>query len=96
MYLSISSCDAPFPSNLPKEKFLLFVLVHVSSKSPNPAKDRIVFLSPPNASINSLISYVNTIIYTRCLSEIYKTQINPTISYLHEPSERRFSLCLDI
>lgn len=42
------------------------------------------------------ISYVNTIIYTRVLSEIYKTQLNPTISYLHEPSERRFSLCLDI
>ena len=40
--------------------------------------------------------YVNTIIYTRVLSEIYKTQLNPTISYLHEPSERRFSLCLDI
>ena len=35
-------------------------------------------------------------IYTRVLSEIYKTQLNPTISYLHEPSERRFSLCLDI
>lgn len=52
--------------------------------------------NPPDNAINSLISYVNTIIYTRCLSEIYKTQINSTISYLHEPSERRFSLCLDI
>lgn len=52
--------------------------------------------NPPNNAINSLISYVNTIIYTRVLSEIYKTQLNPTISYLHEPSERRFSLCLDI
>jgi len=52
--------------------------------------------NPPDNAINSLISYVNTIIYTRCLSEIYKTQLNPTISYLHEPSERRFSLCLDI
>lgn len=50
----------------------------------------------PDNAINSLISYVNTIIYTRVLSEIYKTQLNPTISYLHEPSERRFSLCLDI
>ena len=39
---------------------------------------------------------MNTIIYTRTLSEIYKTQLNPTISYLHEPSERRFSLCLDV
>ena len=52
--------------------------------------------NPPDNAINSLISYVNTILYTRVLSEIYKTQLNPTISYLHEPSERRFSLCLDI
>lgn len=52
--------------------------------------------NPPDNAINSLISYVNTIIYTRVLNEIYKTQLNPTISYLHEPSERRFSLCLDI
>lgn len=52
--------------------------------------------NPPDNAINSLISYVNTIIYTRTLSEIYKTQLNPTISYLHEPSERRFSLCLDV
>lgn len=52
--------------------------------------------NPPDNMINSLISYVNTIVYTRVLSEIYKTQLNPTISYLHEPSERRFSLCLDI
>lgn len=52
--------------------------------------------NPPDNAINSLISYVNTLIYTRVLSEIYKTQLNPTISYLHEPSERRFSLCLDI
>lgn len=52
--------------------------------------------NPPDNAINSLISYVNTIIYTRVLSEIYKTQLNPTISYLHQPSERRFSLCLDV
>lgn len=52
--------------------------------------------NPPDNAINSLISYVNTMIYTKVLGEIYKTQLNPTISYLHEPSERRFSLCLDI
>ncbi|MEG1059069.1 MAG: type I-B CRISPR-associated endonuclease Cas1b [Clostridia bacterium] len=51
---------------------------------------------PPDNAINSCISYVNTLVYTRVLSEIYKTQINPTISYLHEPSDKRFSLCLDI
>lgn len=52
--------------------------------------------NPPDNMINTLISYVNTLIYTRTLSEIYHTQLNPTISYLHEPGVRRFSLCLDI
>ncbi|MGC8585817.1 MAG: CRISPR-associated endonuclease Cas1, partial [Thermoplasmata archaeon] len=28
--------------------------------------------------------------------EIYNTYLHPSISYLHEPSERRFSLALDI
>ena len=35
-------------------------------------------------------------IYAKVLSEIYHTQLNPTISYLHEPGVRRFSLCLDV
>ena len=46
--------------------------------------------------INTLISFVNTMIYTRVLSEIYKTQLNPTVSFLHEPVNIRFSLALDI
>lgn len=53
-------------------------------------------MHPPDNYINSLISYVNTLIYTKVLTQIYKTQLNPTISYLHEPGVRRFSLCLDI
>ena len=53
-------------------------------------------MHPPDNRINSLISYVNTLIYTKVLSEIYKTQLDPTISYLHEPGVRRFSLCLDL
>ena len=51
---------------------------------------------PPDNMINSLISFVNSLIYTTVLSEIYKTQLNPTISFLHEPGTKRFSLCLDI
>lgn len=51
---------------------------------------------PPDNMINSLISFVNSLVYTTVLSEIYKTQLNPTISYLHEPGTKRFSLCLDI
>lgn len=51
---------------------------------------------PPDNMINTMISFVNSLIYTTCLAEIYKTQLNPTISYLHVPGERRFSLCLDL
>lgn len=52
--------------------------------------------NPPDNMINTLISYVNTLVYTKVLSAIYNTQLNPTISYLHEPGSRRFSLSLDI
>ena len=43
-----------------------------------------------------MISFGNSLVYTTVLSEIYKTQLNPLISFLHEPGERRFSLALDI
>lgn len=51
---------------------------------------------PPDNLVNCLISFINTLVYTATLSEIYKTQLNPTISYLHVPGQKRFSLCLDI
>lgn len=51
---------------------------------------------PPDNMINTLISFINSLIYTTTLSEIYKTQLNPTISFLHEPGTKRFSLSLDI
>ena len=52
--------------------------------------------NPPDNMINTLISFVNTLIYTKVLGEIYQTQLNPTVSYLHEPGDRRFSLSLDL
>jgi CRISPR-associated protein Cas1 len=51
---------------------------------------------PPANMINALISFGNSLVYSTCLTEIYNTQLNPTISYLHEPRERRFSLALDL
>lgn len=51
---------------------------------------------PPLDPINTLISYTNTLVYTLVLNEILQTQLNPLISFLHEPSERRYSLSLDI
>ncbi|MFN7065104.1 MAG: type I-B CRISPR-associated endonuclease Cas1b [Aquificaceae bacterium] len=51
---------------------------------------------PPTNPVNALISFANSLVYSTVLSEIYHTQLNPTISYLHEPRERRYSLSLDI
>ena len=51
---------------------------------------------PPKNEVNALISLGNMMCYTACLGQIYHTQLNPTISYLHEPGARRFSLALDL
>lgn len=51
---------------------------------------------PPTDPINALISFGNSLMYTTVLGEIYKTQLDPTVSFLHEPSTKRFSLSLDI
>jgi CRISPR/Cas system-associated endonuclease Cas1 len=51
---------------------------------------------PPDNEVNALISFGNGFLYSVCLSEIYRTQLTPTISYLHEPGTRRFSLALDL
>jgi len=51
---------------------------------------------PPKNAVNALISFGNSMLYTTVLGEIYHTQLNPTISYLHEPGARRYSLCLDL
>jgi CRISPR-associated protein Cas1 len=51
---------------------------------------------PPLNEVNALISFGNMLCYTACLDQIYHTQLNPTISFLHEPGARRFSLALDL
>lgn len=51
---------------------------------------------PPSNEVNSMISFANSMCYTACLDAIYHTQLNPTISFLHQPGERRYSLALDI
>jgi len=51
---------------------------------------------PPKNRLNALISFGNALLYAKILGEIYKTALNPTVSYLHEPSERRYSLALDV
>jgi CRISPR-associated protein Cas1 len=51
---------------------------------------------PPNNEVNALVSFGNMMCYTACLDTIYHTQLNPTISFLHEPGARRYSLALDL
>ncbi len=51
---------------------------------------------PPLNPVNALISFGNMMCYSQVLRSIHQTQLNPTISYLHTPGERRFSLALDI
>ncbi|HEX7016748.1 MAG TPA: type I-B CRISPR-associated endonuclease Cas1b, partial [Cyclobacteriaceae bacterium] len=51
---------------------------------------------PPANEVNTLISYGNMMCYSVCLSQLYHTQLNPTISFLHEPGTRRYSLALDL
>jgi CRISPR-associated protein Cas1 len=51
---------------------------------------------PPKNEVNALISFGNMMCYSQCLRAIHQTQLNPTISFLHEPGERRFSLSLDL
>lgn len=51
---------------------------------------------PPANELNALVSFGNALCYTVCLDAIYNSQLNPTVSFLHEPGYRRYSLALDI
>lgn len=51
---------------------------------------------PPDNPVNALISFGNSLLYSKVTSKMYHTQLNPTVSYLHEPGQMRFSLSLDV
>lgn len=51
---------------------------------------------PPQNEVNALISFGNMMCYSQCLRAIHQMQLNPTISYLHSPGDRRYSLALDV
>ena len=44
----------------------------------------------------TVFSFGNTLLYTKTVSAIYRTHLDQRISFLHEPSEGRFSLSLDM
>jgi len=51
---------------------------------------------PPSNPLNALISFGNSLCYSIALRQLYHTALDPTVSYLHEPGDRRFSLALDL
>ncbi len=51
---------------------------------------------PPDNPMNAMISFGNTLLYSKTISQIYNTHLEQSISFLHEPSEARFSLSLDL
>lgn len=51
---------------------------------------------PPDNPMNALVSFGNTLLYTKTIAQIYNTHLDQTISFLHEPGETRFSLSLDL
>jgi CRISPR-associated protein Cas1 len=51
---------------------------------------------PPPNEMNALISYGNSLVYASVVSAIRATALDPAVSFLHEPGERRYSLALDI
>ena len=51
---------------------------------------------PPSNALNAAISFGNALCYAACLKALYRTALDPTVSYLHEPGDRRYSLALDL
>lgn len=51
---------------------------------------------PPLNRVNALISFGNSLMYVSCLSEIYRTHLDPRIGFLHTTNYRRYSLNLDL
>ena len=51
---------------------------------------------PPSDRINSLISFCNGLIYSACAQAIAQTHLDPTLSFVHAPTQARNSLALDL
>lgn len=51
---------------------------------------------PPDGLINSLISFGNSLLYAACLSEIYRTRLNPYIGFIHETGDNKLPLVYDL
>lgn len=52
--------------------------------------------NPPPNEVNALVSFGNSLVYAAIVSAIRATALDPAVSFLHQPGERRYSLALDI
>lgn len=51
---------------------------------------------PPTDPLNALISFGNSLMYVKVLSQVYRTHLDPRIGFLHTTNFRRFTLNLDV
>lgn len=51
---------------------------------------------PPADRINALISFCNGLIYSGCAQAVFQTHLDPTLSFVHAPTQARNSLALDL
>lgn len=51
---------------------------------------------PPKSPVNALVSFLNSLLYTAVLGQIYQTHLDPRIGFLHETNYRRHALNLDV
>lgn len=51
---------------------------------------------PPDNPGNTLLSFLNSMTYTAVLSELFRTQLDPTIGLLHAPGRHRYPLAYDL
>ena len=51
---------------------------------------------PPPDPVNCLMSFFNVLLYSACASELAKTHLDRSISFLHAPGIRRSSLSIDM
>ena len=51
---------------------------------------------PPQNALNAALSFGNALCYALCVKALYRTALDPTVSFLHEPGDRRYSLALDL
>lgn len=51
---------------------------------------------PPADRINALISFCNGLMYSACAQAVAQTHLDPTLSFVHAPTQARNSLALDL